>query len=149
MMEKREETRPFVTPEALGGLRREDSASSSAPGEDAADPAKTRVTAEEIAGAESTSQWGLRHSGEIRPRRPNLPLDLPPLAHPPNMKTKSTPAVQAKADLVSSKLGDNKNEDAVKLRKTDKNFSQSRDIHESRGTVQSQRGGSKGGMKGH
>lgn len=44
--------------------------------------------------------------------------------------------MKTKPKSASRKLGDDRNEPANKQRKRDKNFSQSRDVHENRGTVQ-------------
>ncbi len=63
------------------------------------------------------------------------------------MKSKPDSTNKTKSSVVSSKLGDNRNEDAIKQRILDRNFAQSRDIHESRGTVQSHRGRAKGSPK--
>ena len=48
--------------------------------------------------------------------------------------------MKAKAKTTSRKLGDNRNEIAVKARPLDKNFKQSRDIREDRGTRQMKAG---------
>ncbi len=63
------------------------------------------------------------------------------------MKSKRARPVKIPPTVVSSKLGDNRNEDAIKQRILDRNFAQSRDIHESRGTVQSHLAARKGGPK--
>ena len=49
--------------------------------------------------------------------------------------------MKAKTTTPSRKLGDDRNEPANKQRKRDQNFSQSRDVHENRGTVQSRLAG--------
>jgi hypothetical protein len=48
--------------------------------------------------------------------------------------------MKAKAKTTSRKLGDDRNETANKARPRDKNFKQSRDIHEDRGTRQMKTG---------
>jgi hypothetical protein len=50
--------------------------------------------------------------------------------------------MKAKAKTTSRKLGDDRNDTAVKARPLDKNFKQSRDIHEDRGTRQMKTGAS-------
>jgi hypothetical protein len=48
--------------------------------------------------------------------------------------------MKAKGKTTSRKLGDDRNETAKKARPADKNFKQSRDIHEDRGTRQMKSG---------
>ena len=48
--------------------------------------------------------------------------------------------MKTKSPKVTRKLGDDRNEAAKKARTTDKNFKQSRDVHEDRGRVQSKIG---------
>jgi hypothetical protein len=48
--------------------------------------------------------------------------------------------MKTKPAMVMRKLGDDRNETAKKARTTDKNFKQSRDVHEDRGCVQSKMG---------
>lgn len=48
--------------------------------------------------------------------------------------------MKTKPEKVTHKLGNDCNETAVKARQTDRNFKQSRDVHEDRGCVQSKMG---------